>query len=433
MKKRLALALAIAILPIGLNPVYAAEKKVTITYWTHDNTPSNTFERVLIAEYQAANPNVTVNYLPVPGAQIVTKLATSIAGGTGPDLVNVIKRVVPQLASKGLLAPVDFSAVAKVYGPKYKGPKKSKAYFDSMYSAKVRNAFVWEGTQIGIPHEVASYTLFTNKTFTSKAGITSVPKTWDELIASCKPIADANPGVAPIILPLASSGQMYQVFDQIVRAAGGKLITANGNTPTLETAPVIKALTLWRDLVKTHKCIDPAAGPIAGATAADLFAQGKTAINLSAASWFVPYLKTGYPTVYENYGVGQLPKFNASDKPAGGTIYSYSLLVPKTSKQSAEAWKFGMWLSSKGQRYFDSTGVWLGDLKTFNSKKTSASENWAEFKEAIETGEFLPNVTSYLQWTDIVRVMIEAVVLGSTTPEDAARNAQEAAVRLLYN
>jgi ABC-type glycerol-3-phosphate transport system substrate-binding protein len=253
------------------------------------------------------------------------------------------------------------------------------------------------------------------------------------VIAACKPIADANPGVAPLILPLANSGQMYQVFDQIVRAAGGKLITPDGNTPTLETAPVIKALALWRDLVKTHKCIDPAAGPIAGATASDLFAQGKAAINLSSASWFVPYLKTGYPKVYENYAVGQLPKFNASDKPAGGTIYSYSLLVPKTSKQSAEAWKFGMWLSSKGQRYFDSTGVWLGDLKTLNSKKTAASENWAQFKEAIDTGEFLPNVTSYLQWTDIVRVMIEAVILGSTTPEDAAKKAQEAAVSLLYN
>lgn len=433
MKKRLALALIIAILPIGLNPVYAAPKKVTITFWTHDNGPSNTFERILIDEYQKANPNVTVNYLPVPGAQIVTKLATSIAGGTGPDLVNVIKRVVPQLASKGLLNPVDFSSVEKVYGPKYKGLVKSKAYFNSMYSEKVRNAFVWDKVQIGIPHEVASYTLFMNTSFSSKAGITTVPKTWTEVIKTCKAIADANPGVAPIVLPLASSGQMYQVFDQIVRAAGGKLISANGNTPYLDSAAVIRALSLWRDLVKTHNCIDPAVGPIAGATASDLFAQGKTALNLSSASWYVPYLKTGYPKVYENYAVGQLPKFNVNDKPAGGTIYSYSLLVPKTSKQSAEAWKFGMWLSSKGQRYFDSTGVWLGDLKTFNSKTTAASENWAQFKEAIDTGEFLPNVTSYLQWTDIVRVMIEAVILGSTSPEDAARTAQEAAVRLLYN
>lgn len=432
MKKRLALALVIALLPIGLNPVFAA-KEVTITYWTHDNGPSNTFEKTLITQYEAANPNVKINYLPVPGAQIVTKLATSIAGGSGPDLVNVIRRAVPQLASKGLLTPVNFLSIEKVYGAQYKGSSAGKKYFDSLYSPKVRNAFVWNGRQVGIPHEVASYTMWTNKAFTAKAGIKSFPKTWDELIASCKAITDANPGITPLVLPLNSSGQMYQVFDQIVRAAGGKLITSDGKTPFLDTASVIKSLTLWRDLVKTHKCIDPSIGPIAGATASDLFAQGKSAINLSSASWYIPYLKTGYPKVYDNYDVGQLPKFNATDKPAGGAIYSYSLLVPKTSKQSVEAWKFGIWLSSKGQDYFDNTGVWLGDLKTLNSKDTVKSERWDEFKAAIDNGEFLPTVTSYLQWTDIVRVMIESVILGTTTPEAAAKTGQEAAVRLLYN
>lgn len=433
MKKRLALALVIALLPIGLNPVFASTKKVELTYWTHDNAPSNAFERTLIAEYEAANPNVKINYLPVPGAQIVTKLATSIAGGSGPDLVNVIRRAVPQLASKGLLTPVNFLSIEKVYGAQYKGSAAGKKYFDSLYSPKVRNAFVWNGRQVGIPHEVASYTMFINKEFTSKAGIKSFPRTWDDVIASCKAITDANPGVTALVLPLNSSGQQYQVFDQIVRAAGGKLITADGRTPFLDTPAVVKALALWRDLVKTHKCIDPAIGPIAGATASDLFAQGKSAMNLSSASWYPPYLKSGYPKVYSNYDVGQLPVFNAKDKPAGGAIYSYSLLVPKTSKKSVEAWKFGIWLSSKGQRYFNATGVWLGDLETLNSKETAKSDNWEEFKKAIDTGEFLPNVTSYLQWTDIVRVMIESVILGTTTPEAAAKTGQEAAVRLLYN
>jgi ABC-type glycerol-3-phosphate transport system substrate-binding protein len=224
---------------------------------------------------------------------------------------------------------------------------------------------------------------------------------------------------------------MYQVFDQIVRAAGGKLITANGKTPSLDTPGVIKALTLWRDLVKKG-CIDPAIGPIAGATASDLFAQGKSAMNLSSASWYLPYLKSDYPKVYSNYDVGQSPKFNLTDKPAGGAIYSYSLLVPKTSKQSVQAWKFGIWLSSKGQDYFNATGVWLGDLKTLTSAETTKSERWAVFKEALDTGEFLPSVTSYVQWTDLVRVMIESVILGTTTPEAAAATGQAAAVKLLY-
>jgi ABC-type glycerol-3-phosphate transport system substrate-binding protein len=431
MKKRLALALVIALLPIGINPVFAAGKQITITYWTHDNGPTNDFEKKLITQYEAENPNVKINYLPIPGATIVTKLATSIAGGAGPDLVNVIRRAMPQLASKGLLTPVNFLSMEKVYGAQYKGSTAGKKYFDTLYSAKVRDAFVWNGRQIGIPHEVASYTAWTNTTFTTKAGIKTFPKTWDEVMASCKAISDANPGVTALVLPLNSSGQMYQVFDQIVRAAGGKMITSNGKTPSLDSPGVIKALTLWRDLVKKG-CIDPAIGPIAGATASDLFAQSKSAMNLSSASWYLPYLKSDYPKVYANYDVGQSPKFSVTDKPAGGAIYSYSLLVPKTSKQSVEAWKFGIWLSSKGQDYFNATGVWLGDLKTLTSPETTKSERWAVFKEALDTGEFLPSVTSYVQWTDLVRVMIESVILGTTTPEAAAATGQANAVKLLY-
>lgn len=161
MKKILSLVLVFTLLPISFNPVLAAKKKVApveITYWTHDNAPTNTFERTLIDQYQALYPNVKINYLPVPGAQIVTKLATSIAGGTGPDLVNVIRRVVPQLASKNLLTSVDFSTYGDVYGNKYKGAAAGKKYFDSMFSPAVKDAFKWDGKQIGIPHEVASYT-----------------------------------------------------------------------------------------------------------------------------------------------------------------------------------------------------------------------------------------------------------------------------------
>ena len=431
MKQKLALALSIALLPIGLNPVFAAGQTITISYWTHDNGPTNVFEKTLIAQYQAANPNIKIDYLAIPGADLPTKLATSIAGGGGPDLVNVIRRAVPQLASKGLLTPVNFAQVAEVYGADYKGTNKGKAYFDTLYSPKVKAAFIWAGQQVGIPHEVAAYTFWTNTSFTTKAGIKTFPKTWADVTASCKAISDANPGVTPLVLPLNSSGQMYQVFDAIVRSAGGKLITLDGKTPSLNTPSVIKSLALWRDLVK-NKCIDPSIGPIAGATASDLFAQGKSAMNMSSASWYLPYLKDGYPKIYSNYDVGQAPTFNATDKPVGGAIYSYALLVPKTSKQKVAAWKFGIWLSSKGQDYFNATGVWLGDLKTLNSAETAKSERWDVFKAGIDTGEFLPTVTSYVQWTDIVRLMIESVILGTTTPESAAATAQAAAVKLLY-
>jgi ABC-type glycerol-3-phosphate transport system substrate-binding protein len=154
---------------------------------------------------------------------------------------------------------------------------------------------------------------------------------------------------------------------------------------------------------------------------------------MSASGWYVKAMKNFYPDLYENYAVGPLPTLKTGDQPVGGTVYSYGLLVPKTSKLSGEAWRFALYMSSQGQRGFDATGVWYGDKATKLSDKTAASENWSVFRQTIDKGSPLPTVVPYIQYITAVKSMIDQVILGGVEPAQAAKDAQLAVVRLLYS
>ena len=114
----------------------AAREKITLDYWNHINSPTNNYDKRLIEDYQSQNPNVTINYLTVNGADLQTKLTMALAGGTGPDIVNNSMEFLPALVTDGYVAPVDLAALGldgqAAFGAKYL-PANVKSYsFDGV-------------------------------------------------------------------------------------------------------------------------------------------------------------------------------------------------------------------------------------------------------------------------------------------------------------
>jgi multiple sugar transport system substrate-binding protein len=410
-----------------------AASQITINYWSHVNPPANDLDKILVARFEKANPNIKVNFLPVAEADIPTKFTTSIAGGGGPDLINLFSSLWPKYASQNLLTSVDYMAYAQGQGQKPASAADAQKYFESVYSSKVVAGFKVGGAQVGVPHEVSNYAYWINKDMYTKAGLnpeTGFPKTWEDVIKTCAPILKANPGKSAVVLPLFSAGEEYLVFDQMVRSSGGILFSQDGKTPYLDSPASIKALTLWRDLVKKYKCINPSLGPTASTDNIDVFGGASSASLAAAGAWYIPYLQGSFPKVYKSYKVGSLPVF-AGSKPAGGAIYSYALLVPKQSKNAAAAWKLAGFLAANGQEFFNKTGVWLGDKATLSSAETAKSPHWSIFKNNLDTGVFLPPIIPIDPVTEKLKAAIEGSILGTEDPKAALATAQKAVLKLL--
>ena len=410
---------------ISVAPANAASKTVTITYWTHVNAPTNIFERKLIKEFQAKNPGIKVNYLPVEWGVLPTKLKTSIAAGGGPDLFNFFGSYASELMSKHYVSPVDFKAF---------GLKKGKADLLKRYLPAVVNGYSVGKTVYGIPHEVSNHAFWINTAYFKAAGLDPVkdwPKTYDDVIRIGKLLqALPNGPKEGIVLPQYNSIRDTLTLQMMARQAGGSLFSANGKKAQLNSAPVIKALQQWGDLVNVAKINQPSLGPVASNYPEDLFGAGTAGMNNTGGAWVVSVLKDTYPSVYANYAVGPQPTFPGGVK-AGGTLYGFGLFVPVTSKHKAAAWKFASYLEAQGQRYFNQTGVWLGDNATLNSKQTKAFPNWRAFSANFAAGAFLPPVARYSELIDVIDRAIQRVTLQGESAATSLAQAQTEALPLM--
>lgn len=418
---------AIALVSVGIltgaPAATAASKTVTITYWTHVNAPTNIFEKKLIAQFEAKNPNIKVRYLPVEWGVLPTKLKTSIAGGAGPDLFNMFGAYANELISKKMVSPVDFKAF---------GLKNGKKDLLANFLPSVVNGFSAGNTVYGIPHEVSNHIFWINTDYFKAAGLDpnkDYPKTYEDVIRVGKLLQNLPTGPKEAIaLPQYNAIRETLTLQMMARQAGGSLFSKNGKIAQLNSAPVVKALQMWGDLINVNKLNDPSLGPTASSYPEDLFGAGTAAMNNTGGPWVVQVMKDSYPKI--NYKVIPQPTFTGGVQ-AGGTLYGFGLFVPTPSKHKAEAWKFASFLLSKGQDYFDKTGVWLGDNKTFKSAATKKFPNWNSFAANFAAGEFFPPIVKYSELSDVIQRSIQRVVLQGASAQSSLDTAQKEAVPLM--
>ncbi len=150
----------------------ASQEPVNLQFWTISLQPTFTdFFNKLIETYQNDHKNVTVKWTDLPYDAIQNKLITAAAGGNAPDVVNLNTEMALTLAGKGILVDLEKEATAEQKSVYIQTLFKSASLADATY------AFPWYGAP-----EVMIY----NKDLFAKAGLTSTPKTLDEMLSMAK-------------------------------------------------------------------------------------------------------------------------------------------------------------------------------------------------------------------------------------------------------
>lgn len=88
MKKLVTLILALT-LALGLCIPAANAETTTVKFWTHLNNAWNDNYKELIAEFEAQNPDIKIEYEQFPYADFEAKIQTSLlTGGAGADITK---------------------------------------------------------------------------------------------------------------------------------------------------------------------------------------------------------------------------------------------------------------------------------------------------------------------------------------------------------
>lgn len=388
--------------------VNGAGKKLTV--WIMEGTnPDATsfFDEVKTAFKAQTGADLDIQMVPWAGA--MDKFNTSIAGGTTPDVAEVGTTWVPNFASLGVLENLKPSVDAAGLG-------------NDLVSSLVDAATFSDGLY-GMPWYAGVRAFIYNKDIFTKAGITTPPKSWDELLAAVAKIKKTQPTV--IALPVAG-GSSYS-YDSFVWGAGGDLATQNGDkwSAAVNQAKAVEGLQFWTDLALKHGSSTAAASTWKETDSLAAFEKGTVGMTVSG-SWTIAKIKQDAPAMAAKTGAFVMP--GKDGKIAGSFVGGSVLSVFAKSQNKDLAWAFVklMTTGDYAAKWGTSSNYFPGQKSLLDKQLASADATSKVFvQQMVDGGKSVPVTPA---WGDIeakktITTMVQSVLTGKASAQQAAEAA----------
>ncbi|GJF28221.1 solute-binding protein [Kitasatospora sp. NE20-6] len=341
---------------------------VAADYGDSEETSTAHFWDDVVHRFEEANPGIKVQIDLQTWNDIDKRVASLVAGGHPPDLVQT-GGFADQVAADRLYPATDVLSIDTQAG---------------MIDAFARAGQVL-GSQYGIPFVASTRVFFYNRTIFEKAGIDRPPTTWDELKRDAELIRSKVPGVTPYALPLGP--EEAQAESMIWTMGGGGALADNAGNYTVDS-PQNQATFAWlrTNLVARHLTYaDPATTD--RKTAFNDFAAGKVAMLNGH-----PGLISKATAARIDYGTAAVPRRDASVKPASFGVADW-IMAFKANGHRSEIKKFlGFLYRTDNQLAFDEQYNLLPVTQDTRAEMTGSGKHkdLTEFLNALPTANFYP-------------------------------------------
>lgn len=272
-----------------------------------------------IAKFEQDN-NAKVEIEIVPWSNYEEKYLTGISSGNGPDVGYMYMEMMNDFIDMGALEPFDSYLTDK--------DKENFYYLDKG---------VINGKQYALPIVVGSArVMYYNKSMLDKAGVTTVPSTWDEFLAASKKIKAA--GMTPFQQQWGdkSKGALNAIFFPYLWQAGGDIFSKDGTKATFNSSEGIKAAQFLYDMKKEGLIPDSTTSMSEDQVLAD-FKAGKLAFAVAPTNRGAEFTKAGVDWGYST----------SLKQAKGGTFAAAdSLVLISSSKHKELAAKLALYMVS---------------------------------------------------------------------------------------
>jgi multiple sugar transport system substrate-binding protein len=306
---------------------------ITLTLWTGFTGGDRPGYEQIVADWNAAHPDVQVQMEVQSWDTIQTKLPAAWVTGSGPDIAT---------PSSDPNAVGDYVKTNSVLEITDVGDGADQINVDAFAPGLV-DEFTYDGKLYGIPANYATLSLYYNKKAFADAGIANPPTTVQEFQEDAKKLTG---GTTQYGLVLADNVtiQMWPILQWL---EGGDIVDAN-NCSVVQTDAGQKSLATWANLVK-----DDGISPVGltGAQADDLFAAGKAAMEMNG-----PWAAATYKAAGVDFGIAPIPAgVSGKSVTLGSTA---PMAISAKTEHPKEAQEFlAYWTSKEVQQKFSlSTG-----------------------------------------------------------------------------
>jgi multiple sugar transport system substrate-binding protein len=405
--------------------------KLTYVYW--GSTAEDDAIRHALADFEAANPGITVEpmYLPgdLDGSTYNAKIKSMAASGTLPDLGYFRPEEFANYAIKDFFLNLD--SLIKRDG-------MDKAYLPQTWK-KVG------GTTYGAYTAAECQVMWYNKDVLKAAGVPLPPAsyedawTWDEFVGYLKKITTDNKGKHPGDAGFNHANtQIYGVVYDLWSAMyyptlwsnGGGVISEDGTEIIIDSPESIEAFQRLGDLINKHHVMPYMGG-----------GSGLPSPSVMLANKQLGFWVTGQWTLLELGGMEDLPLGVAGlpiqKKPTQLYLSGINVVFAAT-KHPEEAWLLQKWMMDPSKTLdLYTSGLWMPTKESYYTDPTDLAR-WTDnpvhpegYKEAILDSMkiaipepiFIKNINQI--WGDYLNAAIEKIWTGQATAEDALKEAAE--------
>ncbi|MDY5273259.1 MAG: sugar ABC transporter substrate-binding protein [Arcanobacterium sp.] len=383
----------------------------TLSLWIMEgtNSSSDTYISTLKEKFKAKT-GADLDVQLQPWANAHDKFVTAIAGGTAPDVAEIGTTWTPEFADLGALSDL----TSRV------GDTKS-----DLVTGLV-DAGTLNGKLYGMPWYAGIRSFIYNKELFQKAGITTPPQSWDDLLSAIDKLK-ALDGVIPF--PIAGSSQFGLI--PFIWGAGGELATRSGDawTSSLDSTPSVEGLKFYTDLALTHNSSTPAANTWKETDALKAFEEGNVGMIISG-SWTLSKIKEDAPDFISKVGAFGIP--GKDGKMARSFAGGSHLGIFASSENQDLAWELVqlMTVGDLAQQWAEESNYFPGDAKLLDAYLNSGDELTQVFARQMKEASASVPVTpkwGAVEGAQVIPTLLQEVLTGK---KDAATAAKDAAATM---
>lgn len=391
-----------------------ADGKVELRYATWDQTSKEYIDK-LVDQYEAENPNVNITVEAVSYSDYWTKMETSAAGGSAPDIFWMNALNINKYAGNSMIVNMNDMI-------------KEKNVDMSQYLDGLTSLYNYEGGQYAFPSFWDNTVLLINTKLMEEYKI-SEPKenwNWEEMIAWLEEAKSKLPKDVYPFTSAATEDTQSGVFNEVA-SAGGKVISEDKTKAMLTTPETKDGFKKYFDLVKSdlHSPLDITIelGPAA------IFKSEKALVFQAGSSELLKYSDPEQSQAAGNFKLYPIPTIKEGNE-TKTVIHSLGNVISANSKHPEEAFDFISFMSTEEsmktytelalvpQAHKNIQDVFVEVMK----EKTGLDTN--VMLELAENAMPLPNSFETVKWDKVIIDNISKFMQDEITLDEALENAQ---------
>ncbi|MEL7224752.1 MAG: sugar ABC transporter substrate-binding protein [Cyanobacteria bacterium P01_D01_bin.36] len=388
-----------------------ADGKTEVEFWTMQLSPKfDDYFAELITEFETENPDLAVNWVDVPWADMETKILAAVSAGNAPDVVNLNPNFASQLATKGAWLTLDDKLTEEEKG---------------VYLPKIFEATQIDGDSFGFPWYLTARVTLYNTDIFEEAGVTEPPTTFEELADVAKQIKDKTGKYAFFISFVPEdAADVLQSFVQM----GVPLVDDEGNA-AFNTPEGKAVFQYWSDLYQ-QELLPREVLTQGHQQAIQLYQSGETAILASGAE-FLSSIETNAPDIAA--ATKSAPQISGST--GKKNVAAMDLVIPKSTDAEEAALKFATFVTNDANQleFAKAANVLPSTVEAMSdSYFTDLPENASpvEVARSVSAGQLddaavlIPAMEDVKVLQKVIYDNLQAAMLGDKSVDDAIADAE---------